>query len=114
MSLPDKDQYDPVFLHARREAIVIILLFAGFCIWAVSVCWTQGYLKSDETLAVVETTFGMPTWAFWGVFVPWIVSDAAAVWFCFFIMKPDDLGTAHENEDLQEQLEHLQQETHHE
>lgn len=112
MTLPDKDQYDPVFLHARREVIVIILLFSGFCVWAVATCLTQGYLKPDETRATIDTTFGMPTWAFWGIFVPWLVVDAIAVWFCFFFMKADDLGAAHEDEDLHEQLEHMKKEAH--
>jgi hypothetical protein len=109
MTLPDKEQYDPVFLHARREAIVIILLFSGFCAWSISVCLTQGYLESDESLATIDTTFGMPTWTFWGIFVPWLVVDVVAVWFCFFFMKADDLGDVHENEDLHEQLEHLKE-----
>lgn len=98
--LPDQKRRDPVFVHARREAIVIFFLFSGFCLWSVSVCLTQGYVNSDETLSTVHTTFGMPTWTFWGIFVPWLVVDAIAIWFCFFFMKPDDLGAARENEDL--------------
>ena len=106
------DQRDPVFLHARREALVIIILFTGFCIWSVTVCVTRGYLGSDESLAEVDTTFGMPSWTFWGIFVPWLAVDAVAVWFCFFFMKPDDLGETHEGEDIKEQLEHSHGEVH--
>ena len=100
MGLPDKEQRDPVYLHARRETLVIILLFTGFCIWSVAVCLTKGYVDSSET---IDTTFGMPTWTFWGIFVPWLVVDVVAVWFCFFFMKADDLGAAHEDADLDEQ-----------
>ena len=102
--------YDPVYLHARREAVVIILLFATFCIWSLAVSWTQGYKSGGLDGESIKTILGMPTWAFWGVFVPWLVVDVVAVWFCFCFMKNDDLGEAHEGEDLAEQIQHMEEE----
>lgn len=107
MTVPDKNEYDPVFLHARREAVAIILLFCGFCTWAVTICMTQGYLAPGEAPTAVHTTFGMPTWTFWGILVPWLAVDLVAVWFCFFYMKSDDLGTTREEEDLIEHVQHM-------
>ncbi|MEQ8787760.1 MAG: DUF997 family protein [Pirellulaceae bacterium] len=104
---PSYDSYDPVFVHARRETVVIIALFAFFCVWSIVVCYLLGYRDPSEAAAEVSITFGMPTWVFWGLFVPWIAVDVVAVWFCFFFMKNDELGESHEGEDLQEQIEHM-------
>lgn len=85
-------EWDATYLHSLREAYVIIALFAFFCIWSIYVCYTYGYLGEGETRADVPTVFGMPSWAFWGICLPWIGVDIVAVWFCFFFMEADDLG----------------------
>ncbi len=101
------DQYDPVFLHARREALFILGLFAACVTWSIFVCYNYGYLDPGEERAVIRTILGMPSWVFWGIAVPWVVVDIATVWFCFFFMVDDDLGEAHEGDDLAEQIEHM-------
>lgn len=89
--IEDTAAFDPVYLHARRETIVIICLFVGFLAWSITTCYALGYqLPTDSE--PLSTTLGMPTWVFWGIFVPWIAVDLVAVWFCFFFMKDDDLG----------------------
>lgn len=106
--VPDSPtDYDPVYLRARRELVVIVLLFAIFCIWAVGVCYVSGYVAPGGEPEEISLTLGMPSWAFWGLLVPWLAVDAVAVWFCFFYMRDDDLGEAHEGEDLAEQVEHM-------
>lgn len=102
---PGSYEYDPVFLHARREAFVIVGLFAIFCGWSLAVSFSSGYQSPGASGAQVDLVLGMPSWVFWGIFLPWVVVDVVAVWFCFFFMKNDDLGEAHEGEDLAEQLE---------
>jgi sodium/pantothenate symporter len=84
--------YDPVYLHARREAVFILVVFAAFLAWAVGVAYLDGYLAPGETVAEVPTVLGMPRWVFWGIFLPWIFADIATVIFCFFFMADDDLG----------------------
>jgi hypothetical protein len=51
---------------------------------------------------------GIPTWLFWGIFMPWLAADAFTIWFCFFYMKDDELGEAHEGSDIEEELAELQ------
>ena len=87
-----KAEYDPTYMHSLRETYVIIALFAFFCVWSIYVCYNYGYLSPSETRATVSTVLGMPSWAFWGICLPWIAVDIVAVWFCFFFMEPDDLG----------------------
>ena len=87
----DPTAVDPVYLHSRRETIVIIFLFIGFLAWSITACYSLGYQLPTET-EPLSTTWGMPTWVFWGIFIPCIAVDIVAVWFCFFFMKDDDLG----------------------
>ena len=104
--------FDPVYLHARRELVVILLLFGLFCIWSVGVSYSSGYVAAGAEAGEISLTLGMPSWAFWGLLVPWICVDVVAVWFCFFFMKDDDLGETHEGEDLAEQVEHTHEAEH--
>lgn len=95
VALPPDDQLDPVFIHSRREAIVIFLIWLVSLLWAVPYCYVNGYLGSQppEEIALI---FGVPAWLFWGIAVPWLVADLLTVWFCFGFMKDDDLGQAPE------------------
>lgn len=99
----DPDNLDPVFVHARREAIVIIVIFAITAIWSLSVCYLDGYIRPEQSLENIPLVLGMPRWVFWGIFAPWIFADLATVWFCFFYMTDDDLGEDQEEEDLEQQ-----------
>lgn len=100
-------EYDPTYLNSLREAITIIVLFAAFFLWSIFVCYNYGYLSPGEQRSEIRMVWGMPSWAFWGIALPWLVVDVVAVWFCFSYMKTDDLGEAHEGEDLAEQIAHL-------
>jgi len=106
-----RPEYDPTYLHSLRELYVIIALFSVFCVWSICVCFNLGYIGPEESRAEVPMVLGMPSWAFWGVFLPWIVVDIVAVWFCFFFMQPDDLGETHDGEDLAEQASSLDDES---
>ncbi len=102
-------EYDPVYLHSRREALIIFCLWVTALLWAVPFCYLNGYGEAVDA-ATVSTTLGVPTWLFWGIFMPWLVADAFTIWFCFFYMQDDDLGEAHEGEDLAEQTARLGEE----
>jgi len=83
-------QLDPVLLHARRELKVILLAFAVCIVWCVTWCYAFGYGRPPG--APIPKTFGMPSWVFWGILVPWLVSDVFIAWFCFRFMVDDPLG----------------------
>ena len=87
-------EFDPVFLHARREAFVIFLAWLVALVWAVPYCYLTGYGIEGE----IPTVWGMPSWLFWGILAPWVVADLFTVWFCMFYMKNDELGHADEND----------------
>lgn len=87
-----REWIDPVVIHARREACVILGAFVVFLIWSVSSCYLAGY--HEPTDGPPAQVFGIPSWVFWGVLVPWIVADVFGLWFCFFFMADDPLSEA--------------------
>ena len=102
----ESPDWDPVFLNSRREAVIIFCLWlAGFA-WAVPFCYFTGYIR-DFDPETFSTTFGIPTWLFWGVLIPWIVADLFTTWFCFCYMRDDNLGEAHEGADIEEEIAEL-------
>jgi hypothetical protein len=64
------DNLDPVFVNSRREALIILGLFAVALIYTVTYCYLCGYNRAVES---IETYWGIPDWVFWGVFAPWAV-----------------------------------------
>ena len=101
MSQPDrqtKPTYDRTYLHSLRETYVILGLFALFCVWSIVVSYNLGYVSESELGNEIRTVWGMPSWVWWGIFLPWIAVDVVAIWFCFFFMKADDLGEESEQE----------------
>ncbi len=100
---PKRERLDPVVVHARREAVVILAAFVVCLIWSISVCYLLGYPGPDglpseghgspaAANGPVAKVLGMPSWVFWGVLVPWIAADVFALWFCFCFMADDPLG----------------------
>ena len=79
--------WDPVFLHSRREALVIFAVWLLALAWAVPFCYLSGYGAGGTP----ATMLGIPSWAFWGIAVPWILANAFTVWFCFRFMEDDPL-----------------------
>ena len=87
---PETIPWDPVFLESRREALIILLLWVAALLWAVPYCYLNGF---PETFVAEEfsTVWGIPSWLFWGIAVPWLLADVFTLWFCFFYMKDADL-----------------------
>ena len=89
----DKLPYDPTFLHARREGLIIFAVWILALLWAVPYCYTKGY---GLDVAALETIWGVPVWVFWGIVVPWMLANIFTFWFCLFYMADDDLGEGDE------------------
>jgi hypothetical protein len=90
-------QVDPVVKNARREAMIIGLVWLAATIYTCSYCYLFGYIHPDRPLgpADVHPTLGMPSWIFWGVMAPWAVCAAFTFWFAGYFMADDDLGKDH-------------------
>ena len=81
--------WDPTFLQARREAVLVLLAFLFWLCWTVGACWRLGYRSPQEQ---IELILGFPSWVFWGVLVPWIAATVFSVAFALRHIADDALG----------------------
>ena len=102
-SLPDGEQYDPTFVHSRREAVVIFCSWVVALLWAVPYCYLNGYNVADPEN--IKTVLGVHAWLYWGIAAPWIAANLFTTWFCFAYMKDDDLGQNPDEEVATESLQ---------
>jgi hypothetical protein len=80
---------DPILRSARREAIIVFLIWLAACIYSVGFCAAFGYERDPQSLTFV---LGIPDWVFYGVFVPWTVCTVLSFVISQFVMRDDDLG----------------------
>ncbi len=80
---------DPVFLHSRREAIIIFLVWVAALLWAVPYCYATGYNIDASQLPLV---YGIPAWVVGGIVVPWLLANVFTIVFCLHYMTDEDLG----------------------
>jgi len=110
---------DPVYLHCRREAILILALWSVCLLYTCTYCYLNGY-SSHETNAKatgpslgelvgplpswdrdpesLQTPLGLgiPDWIFYGVVLPWLVCLVFSLWYGLFFFAEDDLSDAEE------------------
>lgn len=85
-----RERFDTVYLHAHRETVVLLIGFAFFLFWTITVSWQLGYDIAEADLG--QTVLGVPRWVFWGVGVPWMGANVFTIWFAWFYMADDPLG----------------------
>lgn len=84
----EKKELDPLYLNARREAWWILLAWAVCLVWTVGYCALFGY---EIDVATMNLVLGMPSWVFWGVFIPWMTATGFSIWFGLAYMRDDVL-----------------------
>lgn len=95
MTEPDRSSDrpdDPVFLHTRREALVILAVWGTALAWVVPYCYFNGYYEVTDPEAL-RTIVGIPHWVFWGILVPWIVCTLITVALAIWFIHDDDLNS---------------------
>lgn len=85
-----ESQWDPVYVHARKEAVLILAVWFVAFLWTVPFCYFNGFNSQVEP-GEIQFILGIPTWVFWGVAVPWIGCNLVTIWFCFWYFTEDDL-----------------------
>jgi hypothetical protein len=86
-----------VYRNARREGLIIFAAWLASTVYCCGYSYLFGYTSPDHPLgpADIHPVFGMPSWFFWGVLVPWGACTLFTLWFAGFYMKDDDLGFDH-------------------
>jgi hypothetical protein len=75
--------------NARREGLIIMVVWAVALLWSVGSGYWLGYYRDPQTIRLIA---GIPDWIFWSVVLPWGICLVFTVWFCFGFMADDDLG----------------------
>lgn len=83
---------DPVYLNARRETLVIVATCLVMAAVSLAVCFRMGMGAVSEEEVLEQAIWGVPSWVFWGLFVPWIAGTAFTAWFAFTVLRDDPLG----------------------
>jgi hypothetical protein len=86
---------DPIVSTARREALVVALIFICAMSYSVLYCYWNGYHRPPESLSLV---FGVPDWVFWGVVAPWMICLLLSFWFGSTFMHDAELGVGEETQ----------------
>ena len=84
----DEPADDPVYLNCRREALVALGA------WAVCACSSLTYCSFAYDLEPqqMEILWGVPRWILLGILLPWMVANGFAWWYCFHLVRDDDLS----------------------
>ncbi len=83
--------FTKTYLHARKEAWLILLAWLICLVWTVGYSAYAGYGVDGTSIALV---WGLPSWIVWGVLVPWISATVFSVVFALFYMADDALESA--------------------
>jgi hypothetical protein len=86
---PRGDKEQQLLRHARREGLLIMVLWAVALVWTIGASYVLGYQRDPQAIG---TVLGMPDWVFWSVAVPWGLCFLFSIWFCFVYVADDDLG----------------------
>lgn len=92
---------DPVLRSARREALVVLVIWASALAYTVTYCHIYGYGRPEEDLKFVRLFWGIafPDWVFWGIVAPWGVCFLVSWWFSYAFVKDADLGRERDETD---------------
>ncbi|MCS6849604.1 MAG: hypothetical protein NZ700_00365, partial [Gemmataceae bacterium] len=88
--------------RARREAVLVLFIWATAFAWTLSWCYLRGYTHPPDSWLVRvgwaepvpehRTIAGLPHWVFVGILVPWLACLAITLVFGLFLIRDDDLG----------------------
>ena len=70
-----------------KEVKYLLLAWLFFASWVLIYCGFEAYVQDHED---VKITFGMPSWVFWGIALPWICSIIYTIYFSLFVMKDNE------------------------
>ena len=78
---------DRVWESSLRELVIVLVAWAVFAVWVIGYCAVHAYdVESDELILV----FGIPSWVFWGVAVPWAAATTFTIFFATFLVRDHD------------------------
>jgi hypothetical protein len=84
-----QDSNTSLVTNSLREAKWIMVIWFLSSVWTIGYCSLYGFQSIDP--AHLSMILGMPSWVFWGVAVPWLVTTLASIGFAMGLIREDDL-----------------------
>lgn len=84
------------FNQSKRELFLFLAGWFFFAVWVLTYCYFHGYKDQTEEPSI---TFGMPSWVFWGIAIPWFCATAWTVYISLFVIQDQPLGNHEEDEE---------------
>lgn len=84
--------FDSGTARTRREALWVVLLWIAACLYTVGYAALFAYRKE----APPALLWGIPTWVWGGILLPWAVCALASFWFALRGMEDEALGEDHD------------------
>lgn len=79
---------DPSIVRIRYEATIVFFVWLVACVYTVGYCAVFGYSPESGS----SLSFGVPSWVFWGIFLPWTISTVVSAYVAMVVLRDDDLG----------------------
>lgn len=97
------DPASRLYRNARREALIVALVWFICMLWVVGYCYLRGYVHPGDSWLVQSglaagpdevfaTLWGIPRWIVFGILIPWLLASAFTIWFGMYGMPDDELG----------------------
>jgi hypothetical protein len=102
--MPDPKPAADLLRQSRREALIVLAVWAVALVWTVGYCYLFGYrhppdsplvqwgLAAARSDANFRQVLGLPDWVLVGILLPWLACTAFTILFSLFGMKDADLG----------------------
>ncbi len=81
------------FKQAKSELGIFLTGWLFFAAWVITYSYFNAYKDQNEEPSI---TFGMPSWVFWGIAVPWICATAFTVYLSLFVIKDQEFRNEEE------------------
>jgi hypothetical protein len=78
---------EPAYRRSRKEAIVAGIIWLIAAVWVLVTCSLLTYGRTVYPIG------GIPNWALWGIFLPWLVFLIVNIWYSLFYLRDDDAET---------------------
>lgn len=94
-----------LYRNAKREALIVAVVWFVATAWTVSYCYLNGYQHDAESWVVRQgwavprdpgnfrMIAGVPDWVAIGILLPWVLCSSFTIFFSLVIMQDDELGS---------------------
>ena len=92
-TLTDESYFTAQRRHVQqclKEARMVVVFWIVGMVYCVTMFLLLGYIPPEQRPDEPSLILGIPSWVFWGLFLPWFVQIGLSSWFAICVMKDDE------------------------